>query len=108
MTPELILLAIVISFLLISYLIVYPLFVRSDIKRLLTNDIIASTLALAVAGRLYWGTGVEFSFLGLEMNWFLFTLSCYMLLEFPLFKLYSKRYNISLTEHVNETINRDD
>jgi len=108
MTPEIILITVVVAFLLISYLIVYPLFVGADVGRLMSNDIITSVLALAVAGRLYWGSGVEFSFLGISMNWFVFTLSSYMALEFPLFKIYCKRYSIDLNDYIRRKYDRDE
>lgn len=80
--------------LLIAYFYVYPRFAGADLQRLSINDLIANACALLVVGWLYGGTGQRFDLLVAEVGWFAFTLVTFLLMEIPLFVLYSRRYGL--------------
>lgn len=81
--------------LLVAYLSIYPKVAGYDINKVALFDIIASGLSLLIVGVKYWGTGQEFNLafmqLGIQVNWFWFTLISYSLLEVPIAFWYFRR-----------------
>jgi len=96
MTPELSIIALNVIIIVLSYLMIYPKVVGGDLNKLLLNDLIASVMAIVVAGSVYWGSNVAFDTLVTTCNWFWFTLLTYTLLEIPVMLWYLKKYKISL------------
>ncbi|RMF16107.1 MAG: hypothetical protein D6758_08575 [Gammaproteobacteria bacterium] len=94
MTPESLVLLINLTIIVVGYLIVFPRTAGNDLKRLFQSDLCASLAALAISGNRFMGTGVTFSFLGLELGWFGFTLMSYLCLEVPFSLWYLKRHGI--------------
>ena len=77
-----------------AYFLVYPMFAKADLNRLLINDLLANFSALVVAGSLFYGSGQRFDFLFFELGWFGFTLLSFLLLELPFFWSYARRYRL--------------
>jgi hypothetical protein len=94
-SPETFILLTNATILLCAYLIVYPRFAGSDLNRLALNDLAANALAIVVAGFAFFGTGLRFDLLFLEVGWFGFTVVTFMLMELPLFVWYARRYGLS-------------
>ncbi len=67
----------------IAYLSVYPKLAGKHLKKVALYDFLASGLAILIVGSKYWGTGGEFAFLFMELNWFWFTLLSYSVMEIP-------------------------
>ncbi len=96
MTPETTILILNAVILGLAYLVIYPKSVGSDLNKLLINDVIASLIAITVAGSVYWGSGYQFNLIVTTLDWFWFTFLTYAVLEIPLMLWYLKKYNISL------------
>lgn len=79
---------------LIAYLLIYPKFAGSDGHKIATNDLLATTLSLTVAGSLFWGSGHEFSAYFFTLNWFWFALLTHALIEIPFMLWYFKKHNV--------------
>jgi len=67
----------------IAYLSVYPKLAGKDINKVALYDCVTSGIAIMIVATKYWGTGVEFEFLFMQLNWFWFTLISYSVLEIP-------------------------
>jgi len=67
----------------IAYLSVYPKLAGKDINKVGLYDCVASGLAIIIVASKYWGSGIEFEFLFMQLNWFWFTLISYSVLEIP-------------------------
>ncbi|HMU66692.1 MAG TPA: hypothetical protein PKE57_06095 [Cellvibrionaceae bacterium] len=78
----------------VAYFVVYPRFCGANLHKILFNDVIATLVALLVAGAKFAG-GTEVFSLGVgAVNWFWFTLLSYFLLETPFMIWYFKRHGI--------------
>lgn len=93
-SPELHLLFLNFAVLILVYWLVYPKFCGTDIKKLLTNDVIASVIILLISGSLFWDTGEQFSLLVTSVNWFWFSLITYLVMEVPFMLYYMKKHNM--------------
>lgn len=93
-TPEFVILAINAIIIVIAYFFVYPRFCGANTHRIAVNDLIASGVAVAVAGSKFWGSGTEFSLLFWSVNWFWFSLLTYLVIEIPLMLWYARKHNI--------------
>ena len=96
MPPEAILLVVNALIVAFAYLAAYPLLKVRTLDRLMVYDAVLTIAALVVAGGLYAGTGVRFSLLLLEVNWFLFAILTYGLLELWPMRAYMRRHDIRL------------
>lgn len=96
MTPELTLLTVNAVFLAFGYFGVYPRLPDKSLGRLVRYDSAICGAALLVAAMLYWQTGVRFSLIAFETNWFWFSLVTVSLMEVPLFAWFMRRYDIDL------------
>ncbi len=90
--PALLIIAINITLILGSYLWYFPCFVRADWPKLLLADTVCIVIAVTIAGVLFWGKGIEFSLFGWWVNWFVFSLLSYFLIELPFSIIYSWRF----------------
>ena len=91
-TPELLIIAINLSLILISYLLVYPWLVGSNFDKLVINDLIVSSISLLISGSIFWGAGVNFNALLFTANWFWFSILTYLIIELPFMTRYMKKY----------------
>ncbi|MEH6453068.1 MAG: hypothetical protein V7782_08520 [Psychromonas sp.] len=92
--PELLLLALNVSVLVLIFCYVYPKYCGANINKLLSNDVIATTTILVISGSLFWGTGQVFNLLIMSVNWFWFSLISYLIMEIPFALYYMKKYKI--------------
>lgn len=71
-----------------AYLVIYPKYAASDVKRLAWLDVAVGAALLAVLAPFYWGKPNDFTFIAFDTNWWIFTILTYAILELPLFFLY--------------------
>ncbi|WP_322892406.1 MULTISPECIES: hypothetical protein [unclassified Yoonia] len=81
----------------IAYLGIYPGLQEKTLQRMIAVDLVLTTLALTVAGALFWGSDVAFNMLFFNVNWAVFTILTLMLMEAPLFYVFARKHGISLT-----------
>lgn len=94
MSPELFVLIIAASVLVVGYVLVYPRFAGTDLTKLALNGVLAYGCALLVVGSHYYGTDQRFGEPVLDLGWFGFTLLTLLLVELPLFYWYARRYRV--------------
>ncbi|MCC5971542.1 MAG: hypothetical protein JJU15_16485 [Pararhodobacter sp.] len=94
MAPELQILTINAVCLGVAYLVILPGLTRKTLKALALSDLAVSVLALGTAGMLFWGSGVRFSLLLVEVNWLVFALVTFALMEVPLFMRFVRKHGI--------------
>lgn len=87
---ELIVIAIVLATLSIAYLWVYPTFAGRNVKLMSYMDIGFTFVPAAVSALLFWQSDPVFRVFGLELNWFIYSILAYMVIEIPVFILYVK------------------
>ncbi len=90
--PTLLIIAINITLIIGNYLWYLPCFVRADWSKLLWADTLSTVFAITAAGILFWGKGIDFSLFGWQVNWFVFSLLSYFLIELPFAIIYSLRF----------------
>ena len=95
-SPELQLLIINAVIATIAYGGIYPSLRRKTLNTVMAADTVVSVVALATAGALYWGSGVEFSLILFDVNWFVFSLFTLMAMEIPLFLYFARKHNIEI------------
>jgi len=95
MSPEITVLLLNFTIILLSYIVIYPKTVAGDCNKLMLNDGIASTIALSIVGSVYWGSDVTFNAIIITLNWFWFALLSYAIIEIPLMLHYIKKHNIT-------------
>ena len=95
-SPELTVIGINLLITATAYLLLYPVVVGDSANKLVTYDLLLTTLSLLIVGSLFWGSGTRFSLLIAESNWFWFSLVTYAVVETPLMFRYIKQRNMSL------------
>ncbi len=80
----------------VAYLGIFPSMEQKTLNRMMAVDMILSTIALTVAGALFWGTDIRFNLLLFDTNWFIFTIVSFALIEVPLFLQFAKVHGIKL------------
>ncbi len=81
----------------VAYLGIYPTLQEKTLNKIMMIDLVLTGLALLVAGGWFLGTGVGFSLLLVDANWFVFTLVTLMIMEVPVFLWFAKKHGISLS-----------
>lgn len=94
MAPVMTILMINAVILLLCYFLLFPVVVGANLQKMAVNDLLASIVALVVAGSLYMGSGLTVRVFDVSLNWFWFTLLSYFLLEFPLAIWYLNKNNM--------------
>lgn len=79
-----------ISALLLAYLFVYPKFASNDVRRMAWLDIAVGATVLTILAPFNWNSSNDYTFFVFELNWWIFTIVTYALLELPLFFFYVK------------------
>ncbi len=77
-----------------GYFYIYPRFVGANESRLFMHDLVASGVAIVVAGSVYYGSGLEFNLLIADANWFWFTFLSFLVMEIPFALWYYQKYKI--------------
>ncbi|NOU52505.1 hypothetical protein HG263_18490 [Pseudoalteromonas sp. JBTF-M23] len=77
----------------IAYGLIYP-HCANTLKKISLQDIMAACASLSVVGSVFYSSGVKFSFVWVDVNWFWFTLITFIALEIPLFIWYARRYHL--------------
>lgn len=88
-------LAVNLTVIVLGYLVVYPRFAGTDLRRLVVNDLLASLVALGVVGYAFAGSGQSFTLVAFEVGWLPFTLLTFFALETPFFFWYCRRHGIA-------------
>lgn len=94
MTPELQILIINATCLGVGYLGIYPGLVPRGLLALALADLGVCAVAIGTAGMLFWGSGIGFSLLLAEVNWFVFSLLTLIAMEALLFPSFARRHGI--------------
>ncbi len=87
---ELIALAIIVGFMAVGYLMVYPK--ARTIGQLRLLDLLFSVLSTGAIAAIYWNSDTTFNLLFVETNWFVFALVSYVVIETPLWYFYMKAH----------------
>ena len=90
MVNELIVVAIVLAGLAISYLLIYPQIAGNDVRKMAWLDVALSMLTLGVVAAIFFGSDEKFNLFGFETNWWIFTIITGAIIELPLFFWYIK------------------
>jgi hypothetical protein len=93
-THVLLVLMINIGLLVLAYSWIYPRYAGNNVSRMMLIDSGLTSLAVLAAGLLFWGRGLEFSLIGLPMNWFFFSFVTYFVIELPFFLWYVQRHGM--------------
>mgnify|MGYP000887826809 CR=1 FL=1 len=95
MAPELQLLIVNATIVLIAYLGIYPSMRKLTLRVVLADDhAVLTALALGTAGALFWGTGIRFRMLLFTTNWAVFSLVSMQAMEFPLLIWFCRKHGI--------------
>jgi hypothetical protein len=98
MAPELQILAINATCLLVAYLGIFPALTPLTLHRLALADLAVGLTALGTAAALFWGSGVQFRLLLIDTNWFWFALVTFVVIEVPLFLWFVRRHGLNLSD----------
>jgi hypothetical protein len=94
--PEVTLLTVNAIIICAAYLYIYPRHAGADLNKIIINDLLATGIALLIAGALFRESGYNFNMLLFTANWFGFSLISFLLIELPFFKWYWDKYSVSL------------
>ncbi len=84
MSAELTIILLNLAIIIIAYISVYPKLAGKNINKVALYDCVASGVAISIVANKYWGSGAEFEFLFMQLNWFWFTLLSYSVIEIPI------------------------
>ena len=79
-----------------AYLIIYPVFCKGNFIKIINLDVVFSCISLLIVGINYWNSGVVFYFLKIEINWFLFYIIHYLIIEGVFLFFYSRYFKLDL------------
>ena len=65
----------------------------NNISKLMQNDFLATATSVIVAGFLFWGTDHQFDLLVGVVNWFLFSVVIFLMMEVPFALWYLKKFD---------------
>ena len=78
----------------VAYFGIYPSFRDITLTKVMVGDLVVTCALLLVVGGLFWGSGVGFSLVLFEVNWLIFTIVIFSLMELPLFFWLSDKYDL--------------
>jgi len=93
-TPELLVIFLNVSIVLVAYLSVYPKLAGNSFKKISFYDLFMSGLVLFVVGLKFGDSDYEFSLLIFNVNWFWYTLATYAAIEIPIMLWYFKKNGV--------------
>ena len=99
--PEITILIINLTFILVSYLLIYPEWAKDDINKIMKLDIFFSLLSMIVVGLIFWNSNNSFNIFITTVNWFWFYLITYFIIESWFFAWYKKKYNVNMNPENN-------
>lgn len=91
---EVLVIALNLIIVLASYFLLYPKLAGKNFHRIAFFDLLSSGFALGLVASKFWQTGQVFNLLGVELNWFWFTLITYAIIEIPVSMHYFKKYKV--------------
>ena len=94
MAPELQILTINATCLAVGYFGIYPGLISRGLMRLALADLGVCAVAIGTAGLLFWDSGIGFSLLVVQVNWFVFSLFTLIAMEAALFPRFARRHGI--------------
>lgn len=94
MLPEFQILIINAASLVVAYLGILPGLKRKSLRALAMTDAAVTVIAVTTAGMLFRGSGQGFGLLGFEVNWLIFSLVTFALMEGPLFVWFARKHGI--------------
>ncbi|MFV0408701.1 MAG: hypothetical protein ACK5LJ_03080 [Paracoccus sp. (in: a-proteobacteria)] len=97
MSPEATVLCLNAVMLAIAYPGIYPSLREKTLSAMLRSDIALTLLQLLTVGALYYGSGIGFSLIFFDVNWFAFALITFMVMEAPLFLWFCNKHDIDLS-----------
>lgn len=74
----------------IAYFFIYPKFAGNDVKKLAWLDVAVGTCCLLLLAPFNWNSENNYTLFFIDLNWWIFAISSYFLLELPLFFFYLK------------------
>ena len=104
MKPEVVVLLINAAIVSATYFYIYPKFAGSDFDKITWNDLCATSIALMIAGSLFWGSEYAFDALLFSTNWFWFSLLSFFVMELPLLFWYVKKYNVDVNPESDQEL----
>ena len=96
MSPETHVAGLVVVYLAVAYLLIYPRVPEKTTTRLAQIGIVLLIVLLGIAGSVYFGAGTSFTLLFVETWWWVYTLVVAMVLELPLSIWFIQKWNIDL------------
>ncbi len=96
MSPELHVAGLVIVYLAVAYLFIYPRVPEKTTTRLAQIGIVLLMALLGTAGSVYFGAGTSFTLLFVETWWWVYTLVLAIVLELPLSIWFIRKWDIDL------------
>ena len=82
--------------LILAYFLIHPRTVGNNISKLMQNDFLAIAKSLIVAGFLFWGTDHQFDLLVGVVNWVLFSVVIFLMMEVPFALWYPKKFDVDI------------
>ena len=80
----------------LAYVLIYPRMVADDLNTFIQSDLLATATSVIVAGSLFWGTNQPFDLLFGEVNWFVFSVVTFLLMETPFALWYFKKFDLKM------------
>lgn len=81
----------------VTYFAVFPRLKQKTATRLMFADLGMLGVLFAIAARTYAGSGQVFSLFGIEMVWWVFTLTTALIVEIPFFLWFCHKWGIDLS-----------
>ena len=94
---ELHILGLVLMVFCVAYFAIFPKVENKTLHRLMFVDLALVGVLLAIAGSVYANTGVRFSLLVMDVNWWVFTLITAAIVEIPFFLWFCRKWGIDLS-----------
>ena len=95
-SPEIVLVILNGVILILAYFLIYPRTVGNNISKLMQIDLLATATSVIVSGFLFWGTNHRFDLLVGEVNWFLFSVLTFLMMEVPFALWYIKKFDVEI------------
>ena len=95
-SPEIVLLILNGVILILEYFLIFPRTVGNNISKLMQSDLLATVTYVIVAGFLFWRTNHQFDLLVGVVNWFLFSVVTFLLMEVPFALWYLKKFDVEI------------
>jgi len=94
---ELHILGLIVAVFCIAYFAIYPKMRDKRLSRMMYIDLALFVVLFGIAGSVYAGTGMRFSLLVVQVNWWVFTLIAAILIEIPFFVWFCRKWGIDMT-----------